>query len=77
MKRLMILAAASAALMTAACGTTAAPRAAATAGPVTWVEGANAQPLEAAKTECRAANLGVVRNDAFANCMATKGWTRS
>ena len=76
MKRHMILAAASAALMTAACGTTAGLQPAPAAGPVTWVEGANAQPLEASKTECRAALLGAARRDAFASCMATKGWTR-
>ena len=77
MKRLMILAAASAALMTAACGTTAAVNTAATTTGSTWVEAANAQPFDAARAECRSANSGASRNDVFAACMAGKGWTRS
>ena len=80
MKSLLILAAASAALLTSSCGTTAAPNGAALNTDVTanatWREAAGAQPFEASRTECRAATSGVSRKDAFPRCMAAKGWTR-
>jgi len=81
MKRLLILAAASAALLTSACGTTAALNTAAINTEVTanaaWRQTADAQPFEASRTECRAATTGASHKDAFPKCMAAKGWTRS
>ena len=73
MKRLMILAALSAALMTSAC--------------ITVIDadhdddfgwhGENAQPFDAARAECRASTGEGPRSEAFRGCMAAKGWTRS
>jgi hypothetical protein len=74
MKRLLILAAvASAALATSAC--------------VTIIDadhddgrvwhGESAQPFDAARSECRAATDKSHHSDAFRDCMAGKGWTRS
>ena len=39
--------------------------------------GNNAQPFEAARAECRRDNHGRHVEDAFRDCMAGKGWTRS
>jgi hypothetical protein len=38
--------------------------------------GNNAQPFDAARDQCRA-EAGNRHNDAFRDCMAAKGWTRS
>ena len=74
MKRLLILAAVSAAaLSTSAC--------------ITVIDaddhddrawhGENAQPFDSARRECRASTHGGKGSDAFRDCMAGKGWTRS
>lgn len=79
MKHLLILAAASGALLTSACGTTAANTAALNtevSANATWRQAADAQPFEASRTECRAATTGASHKDAFPKCMAGKGWTR-
>ena len=73
MKRLLILAALSAALMTSACITVI------DAGgydDLAW-HGQNAQPFDGARAECRASTDRGQRSDAFRACMADKGWTRS
>jgi predicted small secreted protein len=73
MKRLIALAALSAALMTSACVTVI------DAGhddDYGW-HGQNAQPFDSARAECRAATGKGPRSDAFRTCMAGKGWTRS
>jgi predicted small secreted protein len=74
MKRLLILAAAaSAALLTSACVTVI------DAGDdhdLAW-HGENAQPFDAARSECRASTHHGQQSDAFRDCMAGKGWTRS
>jgi|GEM_PF-514127 len=81
MKRLLILAAASAALLTSACGTTAGFQSPTintdVAANATWQQTADAQPFEASRAECRAATTGSSHKDAFPKCMAAKGWTRS
>lgn len=73
MKRLIVLAALSAAFMTSAC--------------ITVIDadhdddfgwhGENAQPFDAARAECRASTGEGQRSAAFRDCMAAKGWTRS
>lgn len=73
MKRLLILAALSAAFMTSACVTVI------DAGDdedLAW-HGENAQPFDAARAECRASTGKGQRSEAFSGCMAAKGWTRS
>lgn len=73
MKRLLVLAALSAALMTSACVTVI------DAGDdddFAW-HGHNAQPFDTARSECRAATGRGQRSEAFRDCMAGKGWTRS
>jgi PhzF family phenazine biosynthesis protein len=39
--------------------------------------GQNAQPFDGARAECRASTDRGQRSDAFRDCMAGKGWTRS
>ena len=73
MKRLLILSALAAALMTSAC--------------ITVIDaddsddlarhGQSAQPFDAARAECRASTGKGQRSDEFRACMADKGWTRS
>jgi hypothetical protein len=73
MKRLLILSALSAALMTSACVTVI------DAGDdddLAW-HGQNAQPFDGARAECRASTDRGQRSEAFRACMAEKGWTRS
>jgi hypothetical protein len=73
MKRFLVLAALSAALMTSACVTVI------DAGDdddLAW-HGQNAQPFDSARAECRASTDRGQRSDAFRACMAEKGWTRS
>jgi hypothetical protein len=73
MKRLLVLASLSAALMTSACITVI------DAGgddDLAW-HGQNAQPFDGARAECRASTDRGQRSDAFRACMADKGWTRS
>jgi protein involved in sex pheromone biosynthesis len=73
MKRLLVLATLSAALMTSACITVI------DAGgddDLAW-HGQNAQPFDGARAECRASTDRGQRSDAFRACMADKGWTRS
>ena len=71
MKRLLILAAVSASLMASGCITVID----ASDDDDAW-HGENAQPFDAARSECRA-SAGNAYNDAFRDCMAAKGWTRS
>ena len=71
MKRLLILAALSASLMASACVTVID----ASDSDDAW-HGNNAQPFDAARDACRA-EAGHRHNDAFRDCMAGKGWTRS
>ena len=73
MKRLLVLATLSAALMTSACITVI------DAGgddDLAW-HGQNAQPFDGARAECRASTDRGQRSDAFRACMAGKGWSRS
>lgn len=73
MKRLITLAVLSAAFMTSACITVI------DAGDdddFGW-HGENAQPFDAARAECRASTGRGPHSDAFRECMAAKGWTRS
>ena len=74
MKRLLILSALSAAaLMTSACVTVI------DAGDdddLAW-HGQNAPPCDGARAECRASTDRGQRSEAFHDCMAAKGWTRS
>ncbi|WP_395649586.1 hypothetical protein [Brevundimonas sp.] len=74
MKRLLILSAvAAAALATSACITVID----ADHDDMAW-HGENAQPFDAARSECRAApRYQGQGSDAFRDCMAAKGWTRS
>ena len=72
MKRLLILAALSASLMTSACVTVID----ADDDDLAW-HGENAQPFDAARADCRASTGKGQHSDAFAACMAAKGWTRS
>jgi len=71
MKRLLILSALSAALMTSACVTVID----ASDSDAAW-HGENAQPFDASRDACRA-QAGNRHNDAFRDCMAARGWTRS
>ncbi len=73
MKRLFVLAAVSAALMTSACVTVID---AGDDNDLAW-HGQNAQPFDSARAECRASTGRGQRSDAFRDCMAAKGWTRS
>ena len=73
MKRLLILSALSAALMTSACVTVID---ATDSDDFAW-HGENAQPFDAARDACRASTGKGQRSDAFRDCMAGKGWTRS
>ncbi len=73
MKRLLILAALSASLMTSACVTVID---ASDDADMAW-HGENAQPFDAARDACRASTGRGLRSDAFRACMADKGWTRS
>ncbi|MDI1327095.1 MAG: hypothetical protein PSV23_09900 [Brevundimonas sp.] len=73
MKRLLILSALSAALMTSACVTVID----ATDGDDFGWHGENAQPFDAARDACRASTGHGQRSEAFRECMAAKGWTRS
>lgn len=72
MKKLLILAAASTALMTSACVTVID---ASDDSGVNWT-GQNAQPFDASLSQCRDRVDGGQRSDAFRACMAEKGWTR-
>ena len=72
MKRLIILAAVSASLMASACVTVID---ASHDDHVGW-HGQNAQPFDASRADCRARTGRNERSDAFAGCMAEKGWTR-
>ena len=71
MKRLLILAAVSASLMASGCVTVID----ASDSDDAW-HGNNAQPFDAARDACRA-EAGSRHGDAFRDCMAAKGWTRS
>ena len=73
MKRLLILSALTAALMTSACVTVID---ASGEDHVGW-HGENAQPFDGARADCRDRTGRNERSDAFAACMADKGWTRS
>lgn len=73
MKRLLVLAALSAALMTSACVTVID---ADHDDDLAW-HGQNAQPFDGARAECRASTGKGQRSEAFRACMAEKGWTRS
>lgn len=73
MKRLLILAAAaSAALLTSACVTVID----ATDDDLAW-HGEDAQPFDTARDACRAQTGKGRHSDAFRDCMAQRGWTRS
>ena len=72
MKRLLVLSALSAALMTSACVTVID---ASGEDHVGW-HGENAQPFDGARADCRDRTGRNERSDAFAACMAEKGWTR-
>lgn len=72
-KRLLILAALSAALMSSACVTVID---ADDDNDFGW-HGENAQPFDGARDACRASTNQGPRSDAFRDCMAAKGWTRS
>lgn len=72
MKKLLILAAASAALMTSACVTVID---ASDDSNVNWT-GENAQPFDASLRQCRDRVNNGQRSEAFRACMAEKGWTR-
>lgn len=73
MKRLLIVAALSAAFMTSACVTVID---ASHDRDLAW-HGNNAGPFDAARAECRASTGKGTHSDAFRACMADKGWTRS
>ena len=73
MKRLLVLAALSATLMTSACVTVID---ASDDNDLAW-HGQDAQPFDAARAECRASTDRGQRSEAFRDCMAAKGWTRS
>lgn len=73
MKRALVLAAALAAsLMASACVTVID----ADGEDYAW-HGENAQPFDSARAECRASTGKNQHSDAFRDCMAAKGWTRS
>lgn len=73
MKRLTVLAALSAALLTSACVTVidAGDR-----NDLAW-HGQNAEPFNGARDACRAQTGKGQRSAAFRDCMAGKGWARS
>ncbi|HYC97536.1 hypothetical protein [Brevundimonas sp.] len=71
MNRLLILTALSASLMASACVTVID----ASDSDDAW-HGNNAQPFDEARSSCRA-SAGNGHGDAFRDCMAGKGWTRS
>lgn len=73
MKRLLVLSALSAALMTSACVTVIDADGHDDYG---W-HGQNAQPFDGARDDCRARTGRNQHSDAFIACMAEKGWTRS
>lgn len=73
MKRLLILAVAAAALTTSACVTVIDADG---DDDLAW-HGDNAQPFDSARDGCRASTGKGQRSDAFRDCMAAKGWTRS
>ncbi len=73
MKRLLILSALAAALMTSACITVID---ADDDDGLAW-HGENARPFDGARADCRASTGEGQRSDAFRACMAEKGWTRS
>lgn len=73
MKRLLILAALSAAMMSTACVTVID---ADSNDDLAW-HAQNAQPFDSARAECRAATGKGQRSAAFRDCMAARGWTRS
>lgn len=76
MKRLLILSALSAALLTSACVTVIVTVIdASDSDDLAW-HGENAQPFDTARAECRASTGEGIRSDAFRGCMAGKGWTR-
>lgn len=73
MKRTLVLAALTAALMTSACVTVI------DAGDdhdLAW-HGESAQPFDTARADCRASTGKGQRSEAFRDCMAGRGWTRS
>ena len=71
MKRFMILAALSGTLMTAGCVTINGGEEG-----ISW-HGEDAQPFDAARDTCRASTGQGQLGEAFRECMAAKGWTRS
>lgn len=73
MKRIALLAAVSAAFMTSACVTVID---AGDSDDLAW-HGENAQPFDQARADCRASTGKGQHSDAFRDCMAAKGWTRS
>ena len=73
MKRILILAVTTAALMTSACVTVIGVDG---DDDLAW-HGENAQPFDSARDQCRASTGKGQRSDAFRDCMAGKGWTRS
>ena len=72
MNRIFVLVAATAALATSACITVID---ADLDDHVNW-SGENAQPFDGARNACRDSAGRDERSDAFAACMAGKGWTR-
>jgi len=73
MKRIAFLAAVSAAFMTSGCVTVID---ATDSDDLAW-HGENAQPFDQARADCRASTGKGQHSDAFRDCMAAKGWTRS
>lgn len=73
MKRILILAAVSASLMASACVTVID---ATDSDDLAW-HGENAQPFDDARDACRTSTGKGQHSDAFRDCMAGKGWTRS
>lgn len=72
MKRLLIIAAVSAAALTSAACVTIIDA----DGDYGW-SGENAQPFDSARDSCRASAGHDEGTTAFVRCMADKGWTRS
>lgn len=73
MKRILILAAVSASLMASACVTVID---ATDSDDLAW-HGENAQSFDDARDACHASTGKGQHSDAFRDCMAGKGWTRS
>ncbi|MBX3476895.1 MAG: hypothetical protein KF910_04765 [Brevundimonas sp.] len=71
MKRLLVLAAAAAALSTAACVTVVNPGEETEFG---WT-GKNAQPFDASREACRLEGASDRTGATYRTCMAGKGWT--